>query len=112
MARDDLFFTLKREHIKLLRNMYVGWDDCEFGAPEIDPKRPYGNSFVEGDIAEILGLKLTGDENGDYDEEELAYLQRLHSETQTALQIVLSTGKFKTGKYVNDGYGTAWKLKK
>lgn len=47
-------FNLKEEHIKLLRAMYVGWSDCEYGAPEIDPKRPYGNSYVEGDVHEIL----------------------------------------------------------
>lgn len=49
-------FTVTDDHLKLLRRASVGWSDCEFGAPEIDPKRPYGNSNVLGDIAEILGL--------------------------------------------------------
>ena len=35
-------FWLKEEHIKLLRAAYVQWNNCETGAPEIDPKRPYG----------------------------------------------------------------------
>ena len=47
-------FTVTDEHLKLLRGAYVGWDDCEFGAPAIDCKRPYGNSDVIADIAEIL----------------------------------------------------------
>ena len=37
--------------------MIVQWRDCEYGAPEINPKRPYGNSSVELDICEILGWK-------------------------------------------------------
>jgi hypothetical protein len=51
-------FTVTEDHLKLLRRAYIGWDDCEFGAPGIDPKRPYGNSDVIGDIAEILGEEL------------------------------------------------------
>ncbi|MCU1325011.1 MAG: hypothetical protein JWN34_381, partial [Bryobacterales bacterium] len=51
----DFFVT--SEHLKLLQRMCVGWQDCEYGAPEIDPKRPYGNSSVEYDILEILGVK-------------------------------------------------------
>jgi hypothetical protein len=47
-------FTLTENHLKLLQKMWVGWSTCEFGAPEIDPKRPYGNSDVIGDIHEIL----------------------------------------------------------
>jgi hypothetical protein len=49
-------FTVTDEHLRLLRRAYVGWDEIEFGAPEINAKRPYGNSNVYGDIAEILGL--------------------------------------------------------
>lgn len=48
-------FEITNDHKKLLARMYVGWQDCEFGAPEVDPKRPYGNSDVEWDVAEILG---------------------------------------------------------
>jgi hypothetical protein len=41
-------FKLTDEHLKLLRRFNVGWQDSESGAPEIDPKRPYGNSAVPG----------------------------------------------------------------
>lgn len=51
-------FTVKPDHLKLLKKMCVGWRDCEFGAPEIDPKRPYGNSGVYGDIGQIQ--RITG----------------------------------------------------
>ena len=32
-------------------------DDCEFGGIGVDCKRPFGNSNVEGDILEIIGVK-------------------------------------------------------
>jgi hypothetical protein len=49
-------FTVTDEHLRLLRHAYVSWFDAEFGAPSIDPKRPYGNSNVYGDMVEVLGL--------------------------------------------------------
>lgn len=102
-------FNLTDDHIKLLRQMCVGWQDCETGAPEIDPKRPYGNSYVAGDIHEILAGV-----NGDYElteEEEAAYL-RLHGETACALQIVLTTGEWAPGHYVADDYRNNWRRDK
>lgn len=90
-------FTLTADHIKLLRHMYVGWQDCETGAPEIDPKRPYGNSDVAGDVAEILGWKRDAD--GDLCDADVAKARKLHGETSYALKIILVTGKFEPGEY-------------
>lgn len=77
---------------------------AEFGAPSIDPKRPYGNSDVFGDIAKILDAP-----DGEWDDEELDLhldaewrFLRLHVETAIALQIALATGEFRTGHYVRD----------
>lgn len=91
-------FTLTSDHIKLLRRFIVGWQDCEFGAPEIDPKRPYGNSDVIEDIREILVKELTDKE-----------ARNIHNETQIALQIILFTGKMKPGTYECENY-FEWKL--
>lgn len=123
-------FEIKPEHLKLLQQARTGWDDCEFGAPEIDPKRPYGNSNVYQDMIEILGLKkvkngiykfqlnkrewlLKGeDENNiDLDEEnELTdILFKLHKDLETVLQICLSTQKFETGRFEADEYRDNWK---
>jgi len=138
--RDNLLaFELKEEHIKLLTNMYVGWSDCEFGAPEINPKRPYGDSDGVNDVAEVLEIKkIKGNVDG-YDEEEAKerleeygeegieeylseldwddktynYLRDIHRETEIALQIVLKTKSFEIGTYEReDNYGNNWKLKK
>lgn len=96
------FFELTEDHLKLLNHAHVGWDGCEYGAPAIDCKRPYGNSSVEQDIAEIIGVDYN-----DEDEE----LSNLHNETQTALQIILVTQSFKVGTYVktNEYDDRSWK---
>jgi len=137
--RDNLLtFELKEEHIQLLTNMYVGWSDCEFGAPEIDPKRPYGNSSGVDDVAEVLEIKKTKDNVDGYDEEEAKesleeygeegleeylseldwddktynYLNDIHRETEIALQIVLKNKSFEVGTYEReDTYRNDWKLK-
>ena len=114
-------FTITENHLKLLKRMFVEWNDCEFGAPEIDPKRPYGNSSVEQDILEIIGLEeideqrfkfilddkeyvLKGEDKYNIeleDEEELhKKLWKIHREMQVVLQICLTLGKFKTGNFI------------
>lgn len=123
-------FEIKPEHLRLLQHAYTGWDDCEFGAPEIDPKRPYGNSDVYQDMIEILGLKevkkgiyelklfkkkylLKGENkyNIDLDNEEelLSILNKLHKELETVLQICLVTQKFETGRFEVEEYRNNWK---
>lgn len=41
-------------HIALLRRSYWRMSEVEYGAPEMDGKRPFGNSDVEGDLGELL----------------------------------------------------------
>lgn len=101
-------FTVTDDHLKLLRRAYVSWDDCEFGAPEIDCKRPYGNSDVIGDLAEIFGIET--DDEGDVPDDVRENLVRTHAETAVVLQIALATGEFRTGRYVCDKYSANWHL--
>lgn len=107
-------FTLKKDHIKLLRSSYVSWNYCEFGAPSIDCKRPYGNSEVYSDMVKILAIKdaFTGDEDDGYEVKDsvIRKLAKIHGELETALQVVLHTGKFKPGVYEADDYDRNWKL--
>jgi len=125
-------FEVSPEHLKLLQRFCVGWQDCEFGAPEIDPKRPYGNSDVYQDMIEVLGIVelktgiyefklgaetwlLKGeDKNNLYlegaDEEKLLRrLDKLHKETEQALQVCLSAQKFEAGIYEAEDYTDNWK---
>ncbi len=112
MGRWDIEFTLTEDHVKLLRHMYVGWGYAEYGAPEIDPKRPYGNSNVEHDIAEILGWEFVETVDGPMmtpGQPERA--AEIHKETETALQVVLRVGAFEPGVYVADKYRRNWRRK-
>ena len=104
-------FTVTDEHLKLLRRAYVGWDDCEFGAPAIDCKRPYGNSDVIADIAEILEVPddQWRDEDGDAFPDAQEAFTKLHAETAIVLQIALATGEFRPGRYVCEKYGRNWR---
>lgn len=101
-------FKITDEHVILLRLMVVGWVDVEYGAPEINPKRPYGNSDVERDIGEALGWEI-GDEMSTEDRKRAA---ALHSEMQTALQVFLHAGTISVGTYRNTDkfapYGTSY----
>jgi hypothetical protein len=94
-------FEVKDIHIKLLQNAYVSWEGCEFGAPSIDCKRPYGNSYVYGDLAEFCGIERVG---GDFTREQYDYMNQVHQETETVLQIFLKVGKMEPGKYQLSGY--------
>lgn len=111
--RRDLYaatsFMLTQEHLTLLRNANVTWDDGECGAPVVDPKRPYGNGNVAKDVARLLEWTMDGDEMSDAMAERA---ERLHSETALALQVCLSLGTFKTGRYERaGGYGEReWRL--
>lgn len=96
-------FTLTDQHIKLLRAAYVGWNRAEWGAPEIDPKRPYGNSSVVIDMCEILDVTIVDPDEGP-DDETRGRMAALHRETELALQVVLATGAFEPGDYVRKQY--------
>ncbi len=107
-------FIVTEDHLKLLSKAYVGWNDCEYGAPEIDPKRPYGNSSPEYDIMEILGEDFEGFEDGDdepdFTPEQLIRCRKIHEETQTVLQIILSTRTMEAGTYMRENeYGSKWR---
>lgn len=95
MSRQEVF-AVTEHHLKLLQRMYVCWDDTEFGAPAINPKLPYGNSDVIGDVCEIVGC----------DE---ANADRLHREMQTVLQILCGNLSIAVGAYIKaEPYGSKW----
>ena len=103
-------FTVTGDHLLLMKELEVEWNDAEFGAPTINPKRPYGNSNVCKDMLKILDWEITVSINDgpgepfDIDDDGLPdtleeTLEELHAELETALQICLSTGSFEAGTY-------------
>lgn len=101
-------FKVTEEHLALLSHAWVSWDDCEFGAPQIDPKRPYGNSDVYRDMAEILGVEWFDEGEDSLAPDVQKRFDRLHAETKTVLQIMLVNGRAKEGTYEHDKYDINW----
>jgi hypothetical protein len=102
-------FELKEEHINLLRNM--AWDKGE-----IDPVV----GTFDGDYdEEEMGIIIYGNPEGDFDpldekvipytEEQIKILNGLKEELPTALDIILSTGKFEAGHYKRKFHLRDWK---
>lgn len=103
-------FELKKEHLKLISNFNITFNNnSEFGAPTVDTKRPYGNSDAYQDIARILKIKARPEDDQEFSDEQYKYMDKLHEETEIALQIVLSLQCFKTGFYCLD-YNGKWSL--
>ena len=93
-------FTVTDEHLKLLRRANVDWDDCEFGAPAIDCKRPYGNGDVlltsvkSSAISLSTGIRMM---TAITTRRSRTTSLELHAQTGVVLQIALATGEFKPG---------------
>ncbi len=108
---DTRKFILKAEHLKLLRHANWQWENCEFGAPGIDCKRPYGNSSVIRDMIKILDIKdAFSDPDDDEVREEIeSSLRNLHAELEDALAIIFQTQSFELGEYVGTQYRDGWR---
>lgn len=107
MALDETFFELTADHVTLIQNMWVGWQDGESGAPAIDPKRPYGNSDVARDVADLLEVELPEDDDGYIPAEIESQLMAIHRSTEVALQIYLKYGDA-IGTYRRPKYSIDW----
>lgn len=105
MNRDDLkeyevgdTFTMHDDHLKLLRAAWWRWEEIETGAPAIDGKRPYGNSNVAEDVAEVCGWPFDPSA-GEMPAELRKRAMQIHGEMLTVLQIVSFTQDFTPGLY-------------
>ncbi len=94
-------FRLTEDHLKLLRRANIGWESCEYGAPAMDCKRPYGNSNVEDDICRIIGWCPLDEATEDWSREQRDRASQLHQDLQIALQllVIYAGSKLKTGLY-------------
>ena len=101
-------FELKEDHIKVLKSLAyaVYWQECEQGAPAIDPKKPYGNSDVYPDLAKVLGVEP--EDEGSFTSDQEHDMNRIWEETREALGIVMSCLDDKVmqpGEYATDHQG-------
>ena len=78
----------RQVHMRLLADAFfenLQRDDVEFGGWGVDSKRPFGNSYVEGDLAEIVGVELPEYKTEDY-EDMCVYLRSLYADLGTYLK--------------------------
>lgn len=104
-------FELCKEHMKLLQKMHWEYSDFETGAPAVDGKRPYGNSYVPPDVIEILGMELPDENDEDSYNKTVEKAMRFHYESHTALEIILQLKTFEPGTYQSSqvDYKKIWK---
>ena len=119
---EKIFFTITKEHLKLLPHLNIdslpnGCDAEGIDFIYLDKRRPYGNSAVFDDMGKILELNPKRPKGGwkageevDYSEQQYDWMKKLHNELKTVLQIIVVTGKVKAGRYVaSDNYSDDWK---
>lgn len=93
-------FELKQYHVELLKRSNITRNELEWGAPSIDPKRPFGNGDIVRDMAPILGIEsFESDEGQVYPKGALERCRAVLLELEEALQVVLSSGSFEPGTY-------------
>lgn len=103
-------FTVINQHVTLVKNLNITFNDYIGGAPGADPKRPYRSTSVEHDMFEILAIPPRYiDEFNDpiYYPEDYDYVRLLHRELDKVLQIFIDTGEIKTGVF--EKVGNKWK---
>lgn len=101
----DVFYVTE-DKLKLLSKMHIGWNDCEFGAPAVDCKRPYGNSSVYSDIAAILHIEPALDD--EFSQEQTDDMYAIHQSMQTVLQILAFNRSIEIGAYKAEKYSNEW----
>lgn len=70
----------KDVHLRLLEQAFFIHSrrnyDGEYGSIGLDSKRPFGSSYVQGDILKIIGVHL--DEGAEYSDEQHEYADKLY----------------------------------
>lgn len=80
-----------RKILTLIDNFNWGWNTCEYGAPAVDPKRPFGNSTdIDSDVLRILGEKPDGMFSDEYSEKQREYAANLYTQTLGVLTVLAS----------------------
>ncbi len=108
-----LKFELKEDHLKLLK--HVEWDR-EFNGETVTTsgENPFGGFDHYEDMAVILYGKPEGfnpleDEEYEWPEEKKEEMDKLLSELPMAIDVILNTQSFETGKYKTKFHDKNWK---
>lgn len=92
---------ITEDHLRLLERLYIYWDDSMYdGAPAVNIKRPYGNSWVWGDVSEIL--KIDWDRDDDMTEDAVQQCKAIHEQMADVMQVLVQNPtSFGTGTWWN-----------
>jgi hypothetical protein len=119
VAHRNTIFTVTDQHLRLLKAASVKpsseIDGSMFGAPTIDPRRPYGDRDVYRSMIRILDYKMppNGSQKWDVETDEIPdatenALDQLHSEIEIVLKICLNRQSFETGQFYWPEPGEDW----
>lgn len=105
-------FELTEDHLNLLSEM---WIDTYDGQPILDRKRPFGNSFITGDVIEIVDYDryefIVDQKEGEFEEVDIEKARKLMKELHLAMSIVLQFGR-QLGVYERGNYEKKWEATK
>lgn len=111
-------FELKKEHLILLKNLRWSINKQNILSGVADEGDEIAPPFGEYNIYDAINLMLNGKpENIDfmthddfftYTDEQKSDWDNLYSELPIALEIILSTGKFETGRYKAKYHDRVW----
>ena len=106
---------ITQQHIDLIRRYWINWywtnepEGYFCGVPNIGLYRPYGNSDVLSDIAEILDIKQPNwDADENWTDNQLKEIALLHRGAGYALEIMLQHGQLAPGTYTSTNYTHEW----
>ena len=111
-------YNVEPYHISLIRRMYFDYDDYDDFRVNLGYKRPYGNSYVIGDIADeylryVKDDKYDSDKPGDWFDENEDMLLKIHMRTLEIFDLALEE-LYMPLEYKNsdpDGYGhNGWQI--
>jgi hypothetical protein len=93
-------------HLKLINRLYIDYEECgEDDGPEIHTadKRPFGNSYMIGDVADEMGFE----DREDMDGKEEVFMKVYHEVLDLALHIMKeSVVPFSSWVHAGDSRGT------
>ena len=113
LATQTLFSQKIVRYDLYVRDTIVNYSGKEKRAIAVNGQIPMPTlTFTEGDIAEILGLELFEDAYGEkhISKEQNIYINKIHKEMETVLQILVCNLSIQVGQYECQKYCSKWNL--
>lgn len=104
-------FTVTEQHCKLYARLHFYVSDTDYGDWIVtNAKRPFGNSNVYGDMAEILEIEQPDWESGEqWSDEQERVFDELYIDLATVCEIASRVGYCYPGEYEAESYSTRWR---